>query len=194
MNAYFKDFVQSIDEEKEDGFCARLLRSMYGTQDASHVWECEYSVTLVDGGFRRGVSNGALFFCVRYDIRLPIHGDDFVALSDMDGHQYLEALPRAQCELKCGGEVGLPFGSGCEMVVLNRVLRFALDAENRHRFEYEAHQRHVEVLLKQLKLEKFPDGIPKYSELRLICRADVCCPQRTKMPQKPVTIYLSSLS
>ena len=66
---------------------AGLVKSMYGTQDASHIWQLDY-VNLIcgeSGGFRRGKRSAALFHNPNQDVRMAVHGDDFVCLSDDDG-------------------------------------------------------------------------------------------------------------
>lgn len=41
--------------------CGLLEMSLYGTQDASYIWEKEYGGTLKSDNYRQGVSNGALW-------------------------------------------------------------------------------------------------------------------------------------
>eukprot|EP00973_Karenia_brevis_P083479 11579758-Karenia_brevis.AAC.1 len=35
----------------KEGQCAKLLKTMYGTQDAAHIWQNSYTRVLQDGGF-----------------------------------------------------------------------------------------------------------------------------------------------
>ena len=35
-------YVDLPPEDKEDGMCGMLVKSMYGTRDAAHNWEHEY--------------------------------------------------------------------------------------------------------------------------------------------------------
>ena len=44
-------FVDLPDELKQAGTCGRLLRSLYGTQDASNIWQTDYSKLLHSGGW-----------------------------------------------------------------------------------------------------------------------------------------------
>ena len=71
---------------KEKGFVGLLLRSMYGTQDASNLWQEDYTGTLAQRGYTPGWSNPAVFHFHRGDGRMLVHGDDFVLLAD-DGDQ-----------------------------------------------------------------------------------------------------------
>ena len=60
----------------------RLVKSMYGTQDASHIRQLDY-VSLICGelrGFRRGKHSAALFHNPNQDVRMAVHGEDFVCL------------------------------------------------------------------------------------------------------------------
>ena len=66
----------------------RLVNSMYGTQDASHIWQLDY-VNLICGelgGFRRGKHSAALFHNPNEDVRMAVHGDDFVCQTMMDSN------------------------------------------------------------------------------------------------------------
>ena len=60
---------------------------MYGTQDASHIWQLDYAKLICGefGGFRRGKRSAALFHNPNQDVIVAVHGDDFVCLSDDDG-------------------------------------------------------------------------------------------------------------
>ena len=60
----------------------RLFLSMYGTQDASHIWQLD-DVNLIcgePGGLRRGKHSAALFHNSNRDVRMGMHGDDFVCV------------------------------------------------------------------------------------------------------------------
>ena len=72
----------------------RLIESMYGTHDASHIWQLGY-VNLIcgeSGGFPRGKHSAALFHIPNQDVRMTVHGDDFVCLSDDDGFKHIDSL------------------------------------------------------------------------------------------------------
>ena len=66
--------------------------------DASHIWQLDY-VTLICGklgGFRRGKHSAALFHNSNEDVRMAVHGDDFVCLSDDGGlktHRQTSQIP-----------------------------------------------------------------------------------------------------
>ena len=73
---------QKHGEEK----VGRFIKGMYGTQDASHIWQLDH-VSLICGefgGFRRGKHSAALFHNSKEDVRMAVHDDDIVCLSDDD--------------------------------------------------------------------------------------------------------------
>ena len=52
---------------------------MYGTRDAAANWEEEYSFFLSELGFVKGVASPCVFYHPIRNIRMMIHGDDFLA-------------------------------------------------------------------------------------------------------------------
>ena len=73
----------------------RLIKSKYGTQDASHIWQLDY-VNLICGesaGFQR-VKHSA--HIPNQDVRMAVHGDDFVCLSDDDGLKHIDSLLKSK--------------------------------------------------------------------------------------------------
>ena len=80
-------YVELFDEDpmKQKGCVKLLLRSMYGTQDASNLWQEDYSGTLAQRGYVPGQSNPAVFLSHRGDGRMLVHGDDFVLLAASRG-------------------------------------------------------------------------------------------------------------
>ena len=86
----------------------RLVKSMYGTQDASHMWQLDY-VNLICGelgGFRRGRHSAALFRGPNEYMRMAVHGDDVVCvLSDDDGLKYINKLFKSKYTAKDMGSL-----------------------------------------------------------------------------------------
>ena len=80
----------------------RLIKNMCGTQDASDIWQLD-SVSLVCGelgGFRRGKHSAALFHNPNQDVRMAVHGDEFVCLSDYDGLKHIDSLLKSKYTAK----------------------------------------------------------------------------------------------
>ena len=78
----------------------RLVKSMYGTQDASHIWQLDYVNRICGelGGSRRGKHSAALFHNPNQDVRMAVHGDDFVCLSDDDGLKHIDSLLKSKTQ------------------------------------------------------------------------------------------------
>ena len=66
----------------------RLIKSMYGTQDASHI---EHSAAFCHNS--------------KEDVRVTVHGDVFVCLSDDDGLNYIDKFLKAKYTAK---DMGTP--------------------------------------------------------------------------------------
>eukprot|EP00973_Karenia_brevis_P012543 1702831-Karenia_brevis.AAC.1 len=52
-------YVELPPEMAKEGQCAKLPESMYGTQDAAHIWQNSYTKVLQDGGFIVGKGSTA---------------------------------------------------------------------------------------------------------------------------------------
>ena len=55
-------YVELPPEMSEEGKCAKLLKSMYGTQDAAHIWEADCTNVLENGGFTAEKRSTAIFY------------------------------------------------------------------------------------------------------------------------------------
>lgn len=70
-------YVRLPDEDQTEGMCGKLNKSMYGTRDAAHDWECEYAGFMINCGSEQGRSSPCLFYHPGKDIKAVIYGDDF---------------------------------------------------------------------------------------------------------------------
>ena len=107
----------------------RLVMSMYGTQDASHVWQLDYA-NLICGElrcFRRGKNSAALFHNPNQDVKMAVHGDDFVCLSDDDGLKHIASLLKSKYTAKDIGTLGFEDSDVKSLLLLNRVFRVGVD-------------------------------------------------------------------
>ena len=57
--------------------CANLF-ALYGLRIAASSWEKEYTRTLEEVGFVTGVATTCTFFHEEKNIRVVVHGDDFI--------------------------------------------------------------------------------------------------------------------
>ena len=60
----------------------RFFKSMYGTQNASHIWQLDHVNLICEkfGGSRRDTRSAALFHNPNQDVRMAVHGDDFCVI------------------------------------------------------------------------------------------------------------------
>ena len=72
--------------------CGLLRKTMYGTQDASNIWQDDYTELLSSGGHRCGASDAAVFYDEEDDCRCLVHGDDFVVLGSQEAVDKFEKL------------------------------------------------------------------------------------------------------
>ena len=126
-------YVELPDEDpmKQRGCVGLLLRSMYGTQDASNLWQEDYTGTLAQ------------------------HGDDFVLLADDEEIQVVEQLLKSKYTVKVVSVIG--DGSlQQEAVILNRIVSYVpQNKANKMAMEIEPDQRHVDILLREHGLDDF---------------------------------------
>ena len=160
-------FVTLPEGDEEQGMCGLLKRTMYGTRDASAVWQRSYTTLLRKHGFQTGKAYPCTFYHAEMDVRLLVHGDDFLVLSDEDGHRFVDKILSEEYEFKCDGHIG----PGCEkdsMTVLNRVVTYDRTTGT---VTYEADPRHAEALIRDLGMEgakpaKTPAEKKKGSDLK----------------------------
>eukprot|EP00971_Amphidinium_carterae_P193014 3830423-Amphidinium_carterae.1 len=64
--------------DDEPGKVARLLKSVYGLQEASHIWQSRWGSVLQKAGWQRGLANPASMVQQEEDACGVVHGDDFL--------------------------------------------------------------------------------------------------------------------
>ena len=142
-----------MNMENKRVFVGLLLRSMYGTQDASNLWRKDYTGTLAQRGYTPGRSNPLVFHSHRGDGRMLVHGDDFVLLTDDGEIRAVEQLLKSKYTVKVVSVIG--DGSlQQEAVILNRIVRYMPpNKASRMAMEMEPDQRHVDILLREHGLD-----------------------------------------
>ena len=118
---------------------------LYGTRDAAKGWQDTLSEHLLSIGFKQGRGFPSVFYHEARDLRLLVHGDDYMSSgfdSDLDWLQS-ELGTRFDIKTQRIGD-----GKVCETEgkVLNRVVRFVENG-----WELEADPRHAEMVLDQLE-------------------------------------------
>ena len=107
----------------------RLVKSMYGTQGASHICQldCVNLICADLGGCRRGTHSAALFHNPNQYVIMAVHGDDFVCLSDDDGLKHIDSLVKSKYTAKDMGTHGFEDSDMKSLLLLNRVFRVGVD-------------------------------------------------------------------
>ncbi|CAE7031422.1 unnamed protein product [Symbiodinium sp. CCMP2592] len=142
-------FVTLPEGDRTPGMVGKLRKSMYGTRDAAAIWQADYTAALLAAGFERCPAWPAIFFHKDREIRLLVHGDDFLILSDDAGQAYVEQILRSKYDLRVDGSIGQGEKKQ-EFCVLNRLVRFD---ERSGTISYEPDPRHAEIILKDLEME-----------------------------------------
>ena len=92
--------------------CAKLNRHLYGTRGAAAGWETEYSQTMVELGFRRGIASGCLFHHPTKNLRCAVYGDDFTLVGAWDDLNWFEQAIQTKYAVTLRGRLGPAHGRG----------------------------------------------------------------------------------
>ena len=130
--------------------CALLLKSMYGTMDASHVWQSEYSELLSLHSFTTGKAWPSVFRHSGEDLTLLVHGDDFFVLGDDEGQSFMKEVLKKRYEFRTDGYMGMDESDDSHVTVLNRLI--TLDKKS-GTITFEADPRRAEMIVPQLGLD-----------------------------------------
>jgi hypothetical protein len=136
-------FTQLPPEVAEPGYCARLVRCLYGTRDAPKRWEAFLAEQLVALGFAKGRASPCCYFHAQLGVRCIVHGDDFVLSGSAAALDEVKAGMHKRFLLKELGRLGGGPSELRELRVLNRVVRWTPAG-----LKYEADPRHAEILVR----------------------------------------------
>ena len=137
---------QKFGEDK----VGRLVKSMHGTRDASHIWQLDY-VNLICGelgGFRRGKHSAVLFHNLNQYLRMAVCGYDFVCLSDDDGLKHIDSLLKSKYTAKDVGTLEFEDSHVKSLLLLNRVFRVGVDQTGQH-LDIELDLRHAPIIISE---------------------------------------------
>ena len=107
---------------------------MWGSSGAKHVEWC--------------------FYHEEKDIALTVHGDDFTVLGDDTGLDWFRAALQSKFLLKVRGRLGPEATDDKEIRILNRIVRWTPEG-----IWYEPDQRHAEIIIRDLGLERESKGV-----------------------------------
>ena len=153
--------------------CGKLHKSLYGTRDATQNWEHEYIEFLESAGFKSGVASPCIFINEDKQIRVVVHGDDFTILGDPEQLDWFRNKISDKFEVKFRGRLGPGVDDDKSIRILNRVITWTNEG-----IQYEADQRHAEIIVQQLGLSSESKSVNSPSTkvgLRsddLLCDAD----------------------
>ena len=143
-------FTNLPEGDEEEGYCALLQKTMYGTQDASSVWQETYTKLMDAHGIKNGSAWPAIFGCSERGLRMLVHGDDFFVLGDEEGQKFVERVLAEKFEYRVDGCIGPEAADSSTLTVLNRIIEYDKATGT---VKYEADPRHAEMVVKTLGLE-----------------------------------------
>ena len=132
--------------ETAQDWVGHLQRSLYGTRDAAMNWQEEVAFQMAKWKFTRGRYNPCLYHQRDSGLMVLVHGDDFVCVGSRDAARMFKRQLESRFEIKTQ-VIGSGEGEQKEGRVLNRIIRVTEDG-----WEYEADQRHVDILIDELGL------------------------------------------
>ena len=120
---------------------------MYGTRDAAKNWEAEYQKTMAELGFKTGKATTCAFHHKERDMIAAIHGDDITVLASQGGVEWMKQQLQTRYDIKLSAVLGPGRSDDKSVRILNRIA-----TRTEEGIEYEADQRHAEMILKELVL------------------------------------------
>ncbi|CAK0841220.1 unnamed protein product, partial [Prorocentrum cordatum] len=155
----FVELEEESRKEYGEDKCGLLLKSWYGTQDASKIWQGDYTELLEEHGYKAGVSCPAVFYKEVDETRLLGHGDDFAVLAQQQDIDSFEATLGKKYEFKKTANLGFDEGDDKQAVFLNRIIEVSAGVPPgggrpcRHAM-IEPDKRRAEIVIDELGLSK----------------------------------------
>ncbi|MDA8582757.1 reverse transcriptase domain-containing protein [bacterium] len=137
-----------------------LLKSLYGTRDAAANFQKEVRRFMVSHGFTAGQYSPCTYFHRTRGIKVLVHGDDFVSCGHRASLAWFKGKLDDRFEIKTK-VIGRGKDEVAETRILNRVVRMTSSG-----WEYEPDQRHVDLIVQALGLEKAKGCVSPGEELR----------------------------
>ena len=147
-------YVSLPPEDWEEGKCGKLQKAMYGTRDAAQNWEYAYVEAMEEIGFKRGMATPCAFYMAERNLRVVVHGDDFTVLGQEADLDWFRRKISEKYEVKFRGRIGPGSGDDKSIRILNRVVTWTEEG-----IEYEADQRHAEIIIKGLGMQADSKGV-----------------------------------
>ncbi|CAJ1373293.1 unnamed protein product [Effrenium voratum] len=147
-----------VHPEDEEAMVGRLLRSMYGTQDASKIFQMDYQGLMEKEKGEFSKLCPALFKFQERGIIGLVHGDDFLVLAEDDQLTWMDGVLNSKYKARWEATVGDGELDGKEMFFLNRLIRYVADGTDGKRLEVEADARHAEILMRSFGFDSKTKG------------------------------------
>jgi hypothetical protein len=126
----------------------KLEQSLYGTRDAAINFQDEIAKFMKENDFTQGRYNPCTYRHRRKGLKTLVHGDDFVTEGGRESVRWFKEKLEKRFEIKTK-VVGSGAEEARESRILNRVIRVTPAG-----WEYEADQRHAEIMMMAMNLEK----------------------------------------
>ena len=147
-------FVRLPEEDKEEGKVGLLAKAMYGTRDAAQNWEYEYIDFMEQIGFGRSRATPCMFLHKDREVRVVVHGDDFTILGREVQLDWFREEIAKRFEVKFRARLGPGKNDDKAVRLLNRVIEWTETG-----IQYEADQRHAELIIKDMGLSGSSNGV-----------------------------------
>ena len=140
-----------------------LLRTMYGTREASSEFEQFFTTIVEELGFRAGISVTCVYYRPLDLLIIWRHGDDIGIIGDEESSEQVYKELAKKMILKKRAVLGFGDSHDKTISLLNRIITLEVDA-GRRRVVYEPDPRHIELLLHQFGFGKKTKGVATPSE------------------------------
>ena len=143
-----------VHEEDTEPMVGRLLRSMYGAQDASKIFQEDYQNWLGARGAEFCPLCPSIFRIKQQGLRELVHGDDFLVVGCKKGLEWFDVELNKRYTARWESLLGEGAEKN-EAFFLNRLVRFIPDGADSEgcRLEVEADARHADIIVKAFNLQ-----------------------------------------
>ena len=142
-------YVRLPPEDHQSEMCGKLVKAMYGTRDAASNWEDAYTEFMISSGFKVGCVTPCLFWHPEKQLVIEVHGDDFTNIGSEEDLNWFKSQISSRFEFKHKARLGPDAGDDKSVRILNRIISWEDDVA----INYEADQRHAEILVESMNLE-----------------------------------------
>ena len=120
-------FIRLPEGDREPGMGGRLLKSMYGTQDAASNWEDCYMDFAREICFNSGIASPCVFKQKTRRLWLTVHGYDFTLLGSEEDLDWFQKELKAKFEVKVRVRLGPGADDSKAIRVLNPIVEWTRD-------------------------------------------------------------------